>query len=171
MKFADLLTINEDVAFIGGITVGDTIDFANDLLEKLNMPISKRKDCAQVEFKNLEDKSVKFVRLKLEFTENIVKRILLEGTFSQFTKEIDDEFEKRIKNMSGNDNWNLEYDTGWIDENHGDFQYKGRESVEENGYFSIAYRAEVGYENISRVGIELNIQGGLYGNYEKKIRR
>ena len=169
MKFADLLTINEDVAFIGGITVGDTIDFANDLLEKLNMPISKRKDCAQVEFKNLEDKSVKFVRLKLEFTENIVKRILLEGTFSQFTKEIDDEFEKRIKNMSGNDNWNLEYDTGWIDENHGDFQYKGRESVEENGYFSIAYRAEVGYENISRVGIELNIQGGLYGNYEKKL--
>ena len=41
MKFADLLIINEDIASIGGVIVGDTPSYANALLEKLNMPISK----------------------------------------------------------------------------------------------------------------------------------
>ena len=83
--------------------------------------------------------------------------------------------------ISSNENWNYEYDTGWIDENHGDYHYKGREYVEENNMFSIAYRVEVGYDENTRVAIELNILGGLYGdcgewmekeayNYIQKLR-
>lgn len=164
MKFTDLFTINNDIAFIGGVIVGDTPSFANALLEKFNMPISKGYGYIQAEFDNLNDQSITFARLKLVVNERIVKRILLEGRFSQFTKDIEDEFEEYIKKMSSNDNWNCEYDTGWIEDNHGDYQYKGREYVEENSLFSIAYRVEVGYEETTRVGIELNILGGLYGD-------
>ena len=169
MKFADLLIINEDIASIGGVIVGDTPSYANALLEKLNMPISKGNGYIQAEIDNLDDQSITFARLKLVVNEKTVKRILLEGRFSKFTKAIEDDFEEFIKMMSGNENWNYEHDTGWIDENHGDYQYKGREYVEENNLFSIAYRVEVGYDENTRVGIELNILGGLYGDCDERM--
>lgn len=169
MKFTDLFTINNDIAFIGGVIVGDTPSFANAQLEKLDMPITKGDGFIQAELSNLNYQSITFARLKLAVNERIVKRILLEGRFSQFTKDIEDEFEEFIKMMSSNGNWNCEYDTGWIEDNHGDYQYKGREYVEENSLFSVAYRVEVGYEETTRVGIELNILGGLYGDCGERM--
>lgn len=167
MKLADLLIINEDIATIGGVIVGDTPSCANALLEKLNMPIYKGYGYIQAEFDNMDDQSITFARLKLELNEKIVKRVILEGRYSQLTKAIEEEFEAFIKRISINNNWNCEYDTGWVDDDHGDYQYKGREYVEENNLFSIAYRVEVGRDENTRVHIELNILGGLYGDYDE----
>jgi hypothetical protein len=169
MKLADLLIVNEDIASIGGVFVGDTPAYANALLEKFNMPISKGDGFIQAEFDNLDDQSITFARLKLVVNEKTVKRILLEGRFSQLTKTIEDEFEDFVKKISSNENWHYEYDTGWIDDNHGDYQYKGREYVEENNLFSIAYRVEVGRDGNTRVGIELNILGGLYSDCDERM--
>ena len=85
MKFADLLIINEDIASIGGVIVGDTPSYANALLEKLNMPISKGNGYIQAEIDNLDDQSITFARLKLVVNEKTVKRILIEGILSKFT--------------------------------------------------------------------------------------
>ena len=164
MKLSELILIKDNVASIGGIIVGDTPDYAITLLEKLNMPITEGNGFIQAELSNLKDPLNTFARLKVEVNEKLVKRILLESRFSQFTKEVEDEFEDYIKMISSNDQWSLEYDTGWIDNDEGDYQYKGREYVEENKLFSIAYRVEVGYDENTRVGIELNILGGLYGD-------
>lgn len=170
MKLSDLINIKEEVVSVGGIIVGDNPDYASILIEKLDMPITKRDGFIQAELSNLEDQSITFARLKCEVNEKLVKRILLEGRFSRFTKDIEDEFEEYIKNISSNDYWYLEYDTGWIDDNHGDYQYKGREYVEENSLFSLAYRVEVGYDENTRVGVELNILGGLYGDSGEYIQ-
>jgi hypothetical protein len=63
MKFADLLIIYEDIASIGVVIVGDTPSYANALLEKLNMPISKGNGYIQAEIDNLDDQSITFARL------------------------------------------------------------------------------------------------------------
>ena len=163
MKLSDLINIKDGVASLGGIIVGDSPYYANTLIEKLGMPITKGDGYVQAEL-NLDDQLNTFARLKIEVNEKLVKRVLLEGRFSQLTKQVEDEFDDYIKKISSNEYWYLEYDTGWIDNDDGDYQYKGREYVEENSMFSLACRVEVGYDENTRVGVELNILGGLYGD-------